>query len=285
VWLADVEANLPAYNHDVWSDEREERFGKAMFGDRWVGPLNQSELTLIGYICNATSDWERPIENGRGSPPPIYVYRGPADQHKLAETAWERSRRRKDQLACVRETLGLLDRYGPSAPAQYGGGRNFDPLERLYPGDDRAELEKARDLYWRIKDEQSVPPSEVPSASAKVEQQAAPSNDAAIWWSGVKLRSAAPPAVRGPQHVNLEPRSALIDSKAHLAVPRRQGRKAKRVEKALKERGFDRDQQGKTYKGIAGEIRAEAGYGSTAGELAALEKMVARCLKALKTEE
>ena len=169
---------MPAYNRDVSSDEREERFGEALFGDRWVGPLNEAELTLIGYICNATSDWEPAIDDGSGRPPPMYVYRGPAGLHDLTNVAWGRLRRRKDQLACVRDILDLLVRYGPGPDPQASGGPRFDPLERLHSGDDRAEFDKARELYWRIYYEQvdsrSAPPTKAKSTKSPITPQVVP---------------------------------------------------------------------------------------------------------------
>jgi hypothetical protein len=166
MWLADVEATLPMYNSIARKDEREERFGKAIFGHDWI-ELTDEEINHIRNIRAATTLSGEQLETGRwhslnGSwtnyDPPLKVFYGDPSDCPAAQAAWKRFVKRKDQLAHVRELLRLLDLYGRGQAPNADGEREIDPLERVRSFDERDKLERGRDVYWLISQSHSRAP-------------------------------------------------------------------------------------------------------------------------------
>lgn len=134
-----------------------------MYGPQWI-VLSEDELRHIGYIRNVAtvpgdkleSDSYRPLSGSwTNYELPLFVYYGQPADLEAAQRAWERNLTRRGQLVCVHKALRLLDLYGAGSQPQHGSPCKLDPLMRLRAGDDRAEVERARDLYWRIVREQS----------------------------------------------------------------------------------------------------------------------------------
>ena len=149
-------------------DEREERFGNAMYGAQWI-VLTDNELEHIRNVSAAADVGAKmetvPCHPLHGSwsnyPFPLFVYFGPLPEIEQARRAHARFLARKDQLKCVRKVLQLLDRYGP----------DFNPLERLHSGDDRKKLDYARDLCRSIERNRSGAQSAMFSALLKVQRR------------------------------------------------------------------------------------------------------------------
>jgi hypothetical protein len=159
--------DLPTYSSVERKDEREERFGRAMCGFEWI-ELSEEELGHIKNIRDIATDKLGQSERVACRPLngswtnydlPLMVFYGRLCDHEAAKLAWNRALTRRDQVARVREMLRLLDRYGPGAPPQSGTLHqyDYDPLEHMYDGDNRAELEEARQLYWLIRHTKAPP--------------------------------------------------------------------------------------------------------------------------------
>jgi hypothetical protein len=185
VWLAHVEGDLPDRISFEQKDQRVELFGKATYGEHWV-VLSEDEFRHMGHIRDVAEVPGEQLERLRCRPLygswtnydlPLLVHTGPPDDLPAARKAWERALTRKNQISSVRKTLRLLDRYGPGLERRSNDGHRFDPLERLRAGDDRAELERARDLYWHMVREQAEAQSAAYTAARAAPPIASPPVD------------------------------------------------------------------------------------------------------------
>jgi hypothetical protein len=165
---------LPNRNAVERRDQRLELFGKAKYGPQWV-VLREDELKHIKNVGTPSTVRSDVLEGPRSRPlygswrdQPLFVYIGPPEDQEAAQSAWTRFLISEDQHSEIKEIFRLLDRYGVGSEPQQGSPCTLDPLERLRPGDDRTEIERARDLYWLIVFEQSaVRPSAIERAAHK----------------------------------------------------------------------------------------------------------------------
>jgi hypothetical protein len=147
------------------SAESEERWGKAIYGDDWIGQQAAEEQRLLAFFRDPRKDWGTftPDESADVSRLDDWEYRGPSEYGQQAEAVRNRALTRQRQLAQVRKELDLLHRYGLGEPPRTDTlcFVDFDPLENL--PDDPSELEilvQARARYWNLKlQKQSAKPT------------------------------------------------------------------------------------------------------------------------------
>jgi hypothetical protein len=109
VWEATLQRYTGVPELHCSSTDREERFGKAKFGEGWIGRQSDGDLSLLARVRDRSGDWESfGLEGGRERRSPDYV--GPPGNQDVSN-ALDRALQRKRKLAQVRELLTLLDRF------------------------------------------------------------------------------------------------------------------------------------------------------------------------------
>jgi hypothetical protein len=160
-------ADVPTLIKVLLTNEREERFGKAIYGADWEsGKLTNEEMRHARSIADGNDVprnqldrgyWhllsEMPLTVGRD---PFWVYAG--HYTEAAQATLPRTLARKHQVEFVRELLRLLDQYGP----------DFKPLEKLASDDERPKLDRARAFYRRMQEQDRELPARatVPESGA-----------------------------------------------------------------------------------------------------------------------
>jgi hypothetical protein len=134
--------DLPTNRFDFRPTEREERFGKDLFGAEWEASQTEAELELLRDFRDPYKRYVgfEPEERPASAALEDWAFHGSDGKRQQANAAHARALKIYRQLAQVRRLLRVLDAYGP----------HFDPLQELASGDSFAELAKARDLYAKI---------------------------------------------------------------------------------------------------------------------------------------
>lgn len=146
-------SDVPRLSKILFTDEREERFGKAKYASQWDScRLSAEEMHDAGLIADYNDvpplqrefGYWKPLSGpwylmGSRNPDPFWVCCG---QITNIGMALPRVLARKRQVEDIRERLALLDRYGAK----------FDPLENPPPSE-RPKLDKARALYRQVQEQ------------------------------------------------------------------------------------------------------------------------------------
>lgn len=151
VWEATLQSYTGVPELHCSSTDREERFGKAKFGDGWIGRQSDSDLLLLARVRDRSGDWQSfGSEDGRERRSPDYV--GPPGNQDVSD-ALNRALQRKRKLAQVRELLTFLDRFANST----------NPALSEISDDELAKLTEARQIASIV--ERSLDPRhDLPSA-------------------------------------------------------------------------------------------------------------------------